>query len=237
MYRVPAASLVLMLFAACSSSKTPTGTTPAPETQTPPTTQTSDASAPDSGPQPQPGTEACLAKIAYDQRCADTAEMKSDACASGRKTDCDKVVQEMAAAYRAAVVACYTPQLQCGDDDACITEKLTGTAPTAAMLKLRDDYCTTCGTEVGPTCKDDFYTLSQTDGNGDGYLILQFSDDIVQAIDNDCTGSKLDKTANGATSCREAFFDCVSTDQYNAVPALPDVCYPQAPAQNDDGGT
>ncbi len=174
---------------------------------------------------------ACEAQISYEQRCADTPEAKSAACANGRKVDCDRVTTSFSSAYREAVATCVTATVPCGDAEACVDKKLAGTTPTAIMAQIRDNFCATCK-DTGPTCKDTFFRISSDEGNGDGYLILLASDDVARAIDAQCTGSKLDIAGSGATTCREAFLNCATNEQQSALPPFPDACYPPPP----DGG-
>lgn len=217
---------------ACSSSKGSSSAS-APSTAGDAGVASGDSAAP--GDPPTASAAVCGALIAFDQRCSDTAEMRSKACGDGRKTTCDAWTNTMGSAYRAAVTACYTGTVGCNDIDACMSEKLTPTQPTAAMLKVRDDYCATCGTEVGASCHDDFYKISKDEGNGDGFLVLQVSDAVAAAIDAKCTGSALHPADLGATTCRDGFLYCATNEQQNAGPGLPDSCF--APAPPDDGGT
>jgi hypothetical protein len=108
--------------------------------------------------------------------------------------------------------------------------------PTAAMLKVRDDYCATCGDEAGPDCQNAFFRISADDGNGDGFLILQVSDDVAKDIDTKCTGAALNPADLGATNCRDGFAYCAINEQQNAMPPLPDSCFPPPPPDNPDGG-
>jgi hypothetical protein len=102
------------------------------------------------------------------------------------------------------------------------------------MLKVRDDYCATCGDEAGPDCKTAFFGISNDEGNGDGFLILQVSDDVARNIDAKCTGAALNPADLGATNCRDGFAYCATNEQQRALPTLPDTCQPPPPS--DDGG-
>jgi hypothetical protein len=226
---VPASACGLCFAVACSSSHSSQGGVPT-------TVDSTDAST--TGPVGSGGgpatNAACEAIIAYDQRCSDTQEMHTQKCGDDRKTTCTQATKTMSDAYRSAVVACFTSSVACGDTDACVSDKLSTGQPTAAMLKVRDDYCATCGDEAGPDCKNAFFRISNDDGNGDGYMILQVSDDVAADIDAKCTGSALNPADLGATNCRDGFAYCATNEQQNALPTLPDSCQPPPPA--DDGG-
>jgi len=221
-------SSILLVLAACSAKK-PSAASSGPA---PAVTDSADAST----SQQALGNDACVAVIGYDKRCADTPEAQSDACANARKAGCDKSTLTMSVDYHAAAVKCFTTTVQCGDTDACVSAELAKAKPTDAMLKVRDDYCATCGDEAGPDCKNAFFKISADDGNGDGYMILQVSDDVARDIDAKCTGSALDIAGQGATNCREGFAGCAQGELENAAPALPDACSPPPPPDPPDQG-
>jgi hypothetical protein len=227
-----ASALGVGLVAACSTSKS------SPPSDNPTTVASTEAGTLSSPP--TPGDEACNAIIAFDQRCSDTPEVRTQACADARKATCSAMTKAMGDAYRVAVIACFTASVACGDTDACIAGRLSGVQPSGPMLRVRDDYCATCKAEAGPTCADDFYKISNDTGNGDGFLILQVSDDIARSIDAKCTGAALKPADFGATTCREGFLYCATSEAQNAGPGMPDQCAPppppDTPPPQDDGG-
>jgi hypothetical protein len=224
MHRLAQASSILAVVAACQSSSNSSSTSESANAR--------DASLPD-GAAPALSRDACLAIIAYTQRCADSNEGRSDACAAARQAQCDAMTAQFSVAYHDAVVACFTATVQCGDTDQCVGNKLSQTNPSAAMLKVRDDYCATCGAEAGPDCANAFYKISD-DGYGDGVMLLQMSDALVADIDSKCTGSALDIAGSGATNCRDAFGYCAANEADNALPPVPDECNPPAPPDDEE---
>ena len=201
------------------SGSTPTGTDAGTHTDASSTTD-GDASTGSSTP------AACEAQILYKQRCSDGTEAKSQACADGRRATCDKTLATMSPAFAQAVVDCVTPAVVCDEGpDTCIATKLAAApAPTAAMTKVRDDFCKTC---ASASCSADFFKIDQNDGNGPGYLVLQVSDAVAGTIDSKCTGANappLDPDA-GIVDCAQAFTACASDTQQSALPDDPDACF------------
>ncbi len=175
------------------------------------------------------GTESCVAQIRYDQRCADNDAGTSSACSAAREKDCGKFVSALSDVYRKAIVACYTDASTCGQNSTCVDELLAVATPTAAQIKVRTDYCATCGPEAGATCARDFYTITP-DGAGAGYGVIRLSDLVLIDLEAKCTGAGLDLSMPAMT-CREAFTACVTTVTTGASPVLPDKCQP--PQQPD----
>ena len=173
---------------------------------------------------------ACEAQILYKQRCNVGTEAKSDACAAGRRLTCDKTLATMSPAFAQAVVDCETSAVVCDEGpDTCIATKLAAApAPTAAMTKVRDDFCKTC---ASASCAADFFKIDQNEGNGPGYLILQVSDAVAGTIDSKCTGANtppLDPDA-GIVDCSQAFAACASDTQQSSLPDDPETCFAPDP--------
>jgi hypothetical protein len=177
--------------------------------------------------------DACEAIIATAQRCADTPEARTPACAQARRADCDQATATMSVAYHDAVVECFTATMPCGDADTCIRDQLAKSGPTEAMRKVKVDFCATCGDEAGPDCAAAFFRISADDGMGAGFTVLEASDVVVRDIDAKCTGSALDVAGQGATDCPSAFVACAQGELENAKPQLPDACLPP---DTSDGG-
>ena len=177
---------------------------------------------------------ACGAQILYKQRCSESAEAKSQACADGRRVTCNKTLATMSPAFAQAVVDCVTPAVACAEGpDSCIAVKLAAApARTAAMTKVRDDFCKTC---ASASCSADFFKIDQDAGNGPGYLILQVSDEVAGTIDSKCTGANappLDPDA-GIVDCVQAFTACASDTQQSSLPDDPDACFAPDPGAID----
>ncbi len=171
--------------------------------------------------------EACTAYIAYRQRCDVGTPSGSQACADGRKATCTARLATWSPAYAAAYATCTTSATSCNDGpDDCIASKLATTVgtPTAAQAKVRDDFCAAC---PSATCKDDFYKIDPTNGNGSGFILLEASDDVVVTIGKQCTngGVGLDLDAS-AGDCQLAFLTCASDTKSSADPDDPDTCFP-----------
>ena len=172
---------------------------------------------------------ACEASIRYRQRCAETTEAKSEACAEGRRQNCSKTLPTMSPTYASAYAACTTDQVSCEDGpDACIQPKMKELAahPSAAQAKVRDDFCATC---ASASCKDDFFAITE-DGTGPGYQILQISDTVAAAVDAKCTGAALDVDAGGG-DCVGAFRECTGEQASSALPDDPESCAPPPPPE------
>ena len=177
----------------------------------------------------------CEASILYRQRCADTAEAKSDGCAAGRRQTCDALVATMTASYAAAYATCATPQVSCDEGpDTCITTELkkANVGPTAAQSAVRDHFCATCASDG---CADGFFTLDTENGNGPGYLVFIGSDAVAAKVDQQCTGPALQHDA-GADECVNAFRECAADAASSLLPDDPDACYPPY-VGDDDAGT
>ena len=176
---------------------------------------------------------ACTAQIKFNQRCAQTTEGKSQACADGRTASCTQTLSTMRAEYQDAVAACTTDAVTCDDGPStCIEGKMAGVVPTAAQLKVKDDFCATC-TAVAD-CANAFYLIDPNNGNGPGYTVLEASDSVAQGIDTKCTGASLDMDAGGG-DCVTAFITCVGDVSSSALPDDPDACFP--PYTGDDAST
>jgi len=187
------------------------------------------ASGADSSLPPDQTQATCEASVAYRQRCAETTEPKSDACAAGRRQTCDQLVGTMTAAYAAAYAKCATPQVSCDEGpDTCITTELknANVAPTAAQSAVRDHFCATCASDG---CADGFFVLDTENGNGAGYLVLIGSDAVAQKVDAQCTGAAL-QTDGG--DCVNAFRECAADTASSLLPDDPEACYP--PYTGDD---
>ena len=176
---------------------------------------------------------ACTAQIKFNQRCAQTTEGKSQACADGRTASCTQTLSTMRAEYQDAVAACTTDATTCDDGPStCIEGKMAGVTPTAAQLKVKDDFCATCTAVTD--CANAFYLIDPNNGDGPGYTVLEASDSVAQGVDAKCTGASLDMDAGGG-DCVTAFITCVGDVSSSALPNDPDACYP--PYTGDDAST
>jgi len=225
---------ITIAIAACSSNSS-NGSNNGNNTKDGSTGTTADGAPASDGATGASTPQACEASITYRQRCAETAEAKSDNCANGRRQTCDKLLATMAPAYAAAYADCTTPSVSCDEGpDACIAAKLAPTtgSPTAAQVALRDHYCATC---PSATCTADFYKIDADNGNGPGYTAFIASDAVVQMIDQKCTGASLAPViADAGGDCAAAYGQCQSDTAGSALPDDPDTCYP--PYTGDDTG-
>jgi hypothetical protein len=221
------AAVSILLNAGCSSSSTPPSSSSAPPSTPGPSSSDAASGGSDAG-QGEPG--ACEAQIKFMQRCGESLQGKSQACADGRRQTCDKRLATMSPAYQSAIAACTTDATDCNDGpSACVEQHMSGVAPTAAQTKVRDDFCATC--KRIDSCADAFFKIDPDNGDGPGFLVLVASDAVAQTIDAKCTGAALDLDAGGG-DCLAAFSDCLSAQTSSALPDDPDACFPPAP----DGG-
>jgi hypothetical protein len=179
------------------------------------------------------GLDTCKALIHYDQRCASTAAAASNACAVARNKECGKYAIMISDAFMQGVQSCSGDNTVCGDLNGCVDTLLASATHTATQVKVRNDYCTTCGADAGPMCPGEFFRITP-DGVGPGYLVIQLSDPMLADVDAKCTGKALDLSMPG--TCRDAFLACASAVAQNAAPMQPPECMPPMPQPMGDAG-
>lgn len=127
----------------------------------------------------------------------------SASCAASLGTDCAKLAGILSAPVLDAATSCVQ-QTACGSDPLGCLGKAVGSAKTtAAQTKLATDYCDSCSVVGGEACKTAFFGTASVPGLA--FALLPFGDGLLDAIDADCTSSKLGKTA-----CQSAFSTCLS---------------------------
>jgi hypothetical protein len=187
---------------------------------------------------------ACDQQIAFQQRCSAANGDRyggSQACADGRRANCDATLATWSAAYTSAVQACVNAQTDCNNGPGdCIDQQMTAAnlQPDDVQKKVRDDFCKLCSA-LGD-CTNAFYKYDPNNGDGPGVIIFTLSDALAQQVDQQCmTPSMLfDASAGddgGTLDCINAFSQCVADVESSAQPNDPDACYP--PYTGDDGGS
>jgi hypothetical protein len=130
-------------------------------------------------------------------------------------TDCSCLEGSCSDAGAAAQSAFYS----------CVEAKLAASVPSIAAQKLKTDFCSTCAASAAATVTcSGFYSLVDSPT-----LLLQ--DDVVQAIDVQCTGTALRAMdgGNAAEDCSAKFLRCMASVVERAAPTL------ASPCANDGG--
>jgi hypothetical protein len=133
-----------------------------------------------------------------------TAKTVSESGKCKEPTDCDgtfaseacgtlgKVVSE---ATLAAARDCLESGV-CGPA-ACLARAQKNVAPTKAHKTLAANFCTFCAPNI-EDCESQFFSKT---GRLPGRIVLPYSDDVVKAVDDECTGSE---------GCQAQFSQCVT---------------------------
>ncbi|MBS2013726.1 MAG: hypothetical protein JST00_12615 [Deltaproteobacteria bacterium] len=127
----------------------------------------------------------------------------SASCKESLGADCAKLAGLLSAPVLDAAKGCVE-QTACGSDPlACLGTSLASASLTGAQTKLATDYCESCAVVGGEACKTAFFGTASVPGLA--YALLPFGDGLLEAIDEDCTSSKLGKAA-----CQSAFSTCLT---------------------------
>lgn len=127
----------------------------------------------------------------------------SASCRESLGADCAKLAGIASATVLDAAKGCVE-QTACGTDPlACLGKALGNVTATPAQTKLAMDYCESCAVTGGEACKTAFFGTASLPGLA--FALLPFGDGLLDAIDSECTSSKLGKTA-----CQSAFSTCLT---------------------------
>lgn len=170
-----------------------------------------------------PTDEASCAKLrAYRETCGEELECGTDAfdawcLANTRSADSE--------AYRAALLACATPQ-NCTPNDRkhCMYQHYAKATQSAAQEALTKAFCETCQPGAVATCvsKTTSYTsgLGPTSVTSEFIAVWELSDAVADQLRTNCTGAKLDGGAD-AGACAAAFDRCAGDYYVDALVDCP----------------
>jgi hypothetical protein len=176
------------------------------------------ADAADSSP-PQDAGVACPEYTGSNALCTAVAKLcgrcqaEYTACKRLDLAQCDQRVALFSDAVQALDVDC-TNAATCGDIDggitACLVAKLLQVQPTATQAKVADDICA-CEGDAAALCAAVYFT--KPDGAaGPGRLLLDYSDGVMNQIDQACPTKAAEAGAAGGDAgriaCQSAFGAC-----------------------------
>jgi hypothetical protein len=117
------------------------------------------------------------------------------ACDTQLEGACAELPKALSPATMTAAQDCLESGI-CGVS-ACVSRSLIGTTPTAAHAKLAADFCQFCA----PSLTDCVASFYKRGGKAAGLVVLPYSEAVVSAVDDACTGS---------SGCQAKFHECAA---------------------------
>jgi hypothetical protein len=175
-----------------------------------------------------PASSASIADYCDTLKSYATTCNKVDACSQSILASCASYLSSTySGAFIEAAMACKPSAgpVVCSDGGAstapsyCIPKALAATTPSAALEKLKTDFCAACPDDPKEgsvrQCTD-FLTAGDGGNQGLGRTLMVYSDAIVEQIDKQCLPVPADA---GALGCGASFFACAMTSAQQATPA------------------
>lgn len=143
-----------------------------------------------SDPEPTAATYCNLAKSSG-ERCKEPTDCDGTLASQS----CDSLEKIVSKSTLTAAKDCLESGV-CGPAS-CLARAQKSTQPGAMHKQLAANFCTFCAPNI-EDCESQFYSRT---GKLPGRLVLPYTDDIVKAVDDECTGNE---------GCQAQFFRCAS---------------------------
>lgn len=143
-----------------------------------------------SDPSPEAPNDFCGVSKSASTKCKDPTD-----CDTQIATDCAALPKGLSESTVSAAKDCLESGI-CGAS-ACVSRAQKGSVAGAAHKKLADDFCRFCAPNL-TDCVANFYKRGSKSA---GLLVLPYADEIVTAVDDECTGQD---------GCQAKFTSCAS---------------------------
>jgi hypothetical protein len=130
-----------------------------------------------SDPAPEAAKDFCGVAASSNTKCTEP-----NACDTQLASDCTSLDKALSASTVAAAKDCLESGI-CGVAS-CLSRAQKSSVASAAHKKLAEDFCTFCAPSL-QDCTANFYKRGSKSA---GLAVLPYSDDIVTAVDDECTG-------------------------------------------------